>query len=99
MNVTSTLLETEVNSIVPFLTCYQRAAKYTPKGGKIDIRTAASQAFFDIEIIDDGIGIDMQHIPRLTERFYRVSESRTTDTGGTGLGLAIIQTCLSSPQR
>ena len=37
----------------------------------------------------------MQHIPRLTERFYRVSESRTTDTGGTGLGLAIVKHVLA----
>ena len=78
-----------------FSNLLSNAAKYTPKGGKIDIRTAASQAFFDIEIIDDGIGIDKQHIPRLTERFYRVSESRTTDTGGTGLGLAIVKHVLA----
>ncbi|MGB0558758.1 MAG: phosphate regulon sensor histidine kinase PhoR [Pseudohongiellaceae bacterium] len=78
-----------------FSNLLSNAAKYTPKGGKIDIRTAASQAFFDIEIIDDGIGIDRQHIPRLTERFYRVSESRTTDTGGTGLGLAIVKHILA----
>ena len=78
-----------------FSNLLSNAAKYTPKGGKIDIRTAASQDFFDIEIIDDGIGIDMQHIPRLTERFYRVSESRTTDTGGTGLGLAIVKHVLA----
>ena len=78
-----------------FSNLLSNAAKYTPKGGKIDIRTAVSQAFFDIEIIDDGIGIDRQHIPRLTERFYRVSESRTTDTGGTGLGLAIVKHILA----
>ena len=78
-----------------FSNLLSNAAKYTPKGGKIDIRTAASQAFFDIEIIDDGIGIDRRHIPRLTERFYRVSESRTTDTGGTGLGLAIVKHILA----
>ena len=78
-----------------FSNLLSNAAKYTPKGGKIEILTAASQAFFDIEIIDDGIGIDRQHIPRLTERFYRVSESRTTDTGGTGLGLAIVKHVLA----
>ena len=78
-----------------FSNLLSNAAKYTPKGGKINIRAAASQDFFDIEIIDDGIGIDTQHIPRLTERFYRVSESRTTDTGGTGLGLAIVKHVLA----
>ena len=78
-----------------FSNLLSNAAKYTPKGGKIEILTAASQAFFDIEISDDGIGSDMRHIPRLTERFYRVSESRTTDTGGTGLGLAIVKHVLA----
>ena len=78
-----------------FSNLLSNAAKYTPKEGRIEIRAIASEAFFDIEIVDDGIGIDKQHIPRLTERFYRVSESRTTDTGGTGLGLAIVKHILA----
>ena len=78
-----------------FSNLLSNAAKYTPKEGRIEIRAIASETFFDIEIIDDGIGIDKHHIPRLTERFYRVSESRTTDTGGTGLGLAIVKHILA----
>ena len=71
------------------------AAKYTQKAGSIQIEALASENYFDIEISDNGIGIDSKHIPRLTERFYRVSESRTTDTGGTGLGLAIVKHILA----
>ena len=78
-----------------FSNLLSNAAKYTLKRGSIQIRALTSENYLDIEIIDNGIGIDNKHIPRLTERFYRVSESRTTDTGGTGLGLAIVKHILA----
>ena len=68
------------------------AAKYTPENGTIWIRwyrRSPHQVCLTVE--DNGDGIDSHHIPRLTERFYRVDKSRSIDTGGTGLGLAIVK--------
>jgi two-component system phosphate regulon sensor histidine kinase PhoR len=65
--------------------------KYTPEGGSITIRGALVEGDLRLSVADNGIGIDAQHIPRLTERFYRVDPSRSAETGGTGLGLAIVK--------
>ena len=67
------------------------AIRYTPEGGTILLRWAERDGQPTFAVQDSGIGISPQHIPRLTERFYRVDRSRSRETGGTGLGLAIVK--------
>ncbi|MNN17359.1 Phosphate regulon sensor protein PhoR [compost metagenome] len=67
------------------------AVKYSPEGGEIRIRWWADESGGHLAVQDSGIGIEAKHIPRLTERFYRVDASRSINTGGTGLGLAIVK--------
>jgi two-component system phosphate regulon sensor histidine kinase PhoR len=68
------------------------AIRYTPPGGEIVLRwEELADGHLRFSVRDSGIGIAPQHIPRLTERFYRVDRSRSRETGGTGLGLAIVK--------
>ncbi|UVE17733.1 phosphate regulon sensor histidine kinase PhoR [Pseudomonas sp. LS44] len=67
------------------------AVKYTPAEGQIRIRWWADERGAYLSVSDNGPGIEAKHLPRLTERFYRVDGSRAAHTGGTGLGLAIVK--------
>ena len=68
------------------------AVRYTPDGGRVTLSWRTDgQARGVFSVADTGIGIASEHIPRLTERFYRVDRGRSRDTGGTGLGLAIVK--------
>ncbi|MDN3552550.1 phosphate regulon sensor histidine kinase PhoR [Halomonas almeriensis] len=67
------------------------AVRYAGEGRHITLRWKRHGQGACLEVSDDGEGIDPHHIPRLTERFYRVDKGRSTATGGTGLGLAIVK--------
>ncbi|MEZ5468411.1 MAG: phosphate regulon sensor histidine kinase PhoR [Lysobacterales bacterium] len=72
------------------------AVRYTPDGGEIRLVWEMRDQDACFSVSDTGPGIPAQHLPRLTERFYRVSNSRSRDSGGTGLGLAIVKHVLNS---
>lgn len=67
------------------------AVRYTPDGGTIELIWRDTAAGPQFQVKDNGIGIPPEHLPRLTERFYRIDKSRSRETQGTGLGLAIVK--------
>ena len=74
-----------------FSNLLSNAIRYTPEGGRIVVRWESGGDDARFSVTDTGIGIAPEHIPRLTERFYRVDRGRSRETGGTGLGLAIVK--------
>ncbi len=67
------------------------AVRYTPAGGRISVMFRREGHAAVLSVCDTGYGIPANHLPRLTERFYRVSSSRSRESGGTGLGLSIVK--------
>ena len=78
-----------------FSNLVSNAVRYTPTGGTITIRFTPEGDGAVLAVHDTGYGIAPQHLPRITERFYRVSTSRSRESGGTGLGLSIVKHVLA----
>jgi two-component system phosphate regulon sensor histidine kinase PhoR len=78
-----------------FSNLVSNAVRYTPEGGRITIRWQRTPNGAEYSVTDTGYGIPADHLSRLTERFYRVSSSRSRATGGTGLGLSIVKHVLN----
>lgn len=82
-----------------FANLASNAIRYSPSGGEIQLRwQLLASGVGEFCVSDSGIGIAPEHIPRLTERFYRVDRGRSRETGGTGLGLAIVKHVLTRHQ-
>jgi two-component system phosphate regulon sensor histidine kinase PhoR len=92
------LLGTESEIASAFGNLASNAVRYTPPGGEVRLIWRASQKGAEFTVEDTGVGIEAEHIPRLTERFYRVDRGRSRETGGTGLGLAIVKHALARHQ-
>ena len=87
----TSLLGQEAEVYSAFSNLVFNAVRYTPAGGQIKLRWWTDKEGAHFSVQDNGLGIDSIHLPRLQERFYRVDESRSSDSGGTGLGLAIVK--------
>jgi two-component system phosphate regulon sensor histidine kinase PhoR len=92
------LLGAEKELASAFLNLASNAVRYTPAGGEIRLRWRSDERGGEFSVQDSGIGIDPEHRPRLTERFYRVDRGRSRESGGTGLGLSIVKHALARHQ-
>lgn len=91
----ATLIGSVAELTSAFSNLVSNAIRYTPDGGTVRIGWRIEDGRGVFSVTDSGIGIDSRHLPRLTERFYRVDQGRSRETGGTGLGLAIVKHVLT----
>ncbi len=90
----ASLVGDEAMVLSAFSNLVDNAAKYTPPEGSMSIRWWSDEKGGHFSVRDTGPGIPAEHLPRLTERFYRVDPARSRETGGSGLGLAIVKHAL-----
>jgi two-component system phosphate regulon sensor histidine kinase PhoR len=85
VNMDSALLEQAVINLL------DNAIKYSHEGSRVQVEVNQTDSEIVLSVKDHGCGIESEHLPRLFERFYRVDNGRSRDSGGTGLGLAIVK--------
>ncbi len=95
LDIDALLLGSEIELHSIFQNLISNALKFTPVTGRLEIRWWADAAGGHVSVADSGIGIPAEHLPRLTERFYRVDPGRSRGMGGSGLGLAIVKHALN----
>lgn len=92
MDVDNIVVEGDANRLIQIFTnLVYNACMYSPAGTKVTVKTYEVDGFGVVDVIDEGIGIQKEEIPRIFERFYRVDRARSRNSGGTGLGLAIVK--------
>ena len=79
-----------------FINLISNALKYTPSGGKVEIKIGSNAGHTDISVSDTGIGIAPEDLPQIFERFYRTDKSRSRLTGGSGIGLTIAKSIIDA---
>jgi two-component system phosphate regulon sensor histidine kinase PhoR len=81
-----------------FLNLLDNAVKFTPAGGKIEIKVSLDSKYLRVDVVDNGRGISSEDIKRIFERFFRSDKSRSHVIGGTGLGLSIVKHIVEAHQ-
>ncbi len=79
-----------------FINLIANALKYTPAGGRVNVKTEVTDQTIDVIVSDTGIGISETDLPNIFERFYRADQSRNRDTGGSGIGLTIVKSIVEA---
>lgn len=96
-NLTNAWVQADKQRISQVMTnLIDNAIKYGKDNGKVTIEFSEEKKYFLISVEDDGPGIQLEHLDRIFERFYRIDKSRSRETGGTGLGLAIVKHILNA---